>query len=45
MQNFGSKALFFAQQSKQQMLGSNVFVGEPLGFFGGIGKHAFALVA
>ena len=44
MQNFGSKALFFAQQSKQQMLGSNVFVGKALGFFGGVRQHALAFV-
>ena len=45
MKNLGGEALFFAQQAKQQMFGSDVLVIEPLGFFRSIGQHAFALVA
>src|SRR6266436_5347131 len=40
-----SKALFFAQDPQQQMLGSDVFVAEPLGFFRRHIKDALALRA
>ena len=45
MQNLGGKTFFFAQQSQQQVLGSNMFMGKPLGLFGGVGQHALAFVA
>ena len=44
LQDFRGKAFFFAQQAKEQMLGADVLVAEALGLFGGIGKHALALV-
>src|ERR1700686_2990254 len=45
MQNLGGEALLFSQQSKEQMLGADVAMGEALGFFCGIREHAFALIA
>ena len=45
MQDFGGEALLFAQQAQQQMLGADVLVVQPLGFFGAIGQHALALMA
>ena len=45
VQDFGGEALFFAQQAEQQMLGADVLVVQPLGFFGAIGQHALAFVA
>ena len=45
MQNLGGKALFFAQQTQQQMLGANVLVGKAFGLFRGVGEHALAFVA
>ncbi len=41
-----SAAKHFSSRSKsqQQMLGPNMFVAQPLGLFGRIGKHALALV-
>ena len=45
VQNLGGKALLFAQQAEQQMLGADVLVVQPLGFLGAIGQHALALVA
>ena len=45
VQDLGGEALFFSQQTQQQMFGANVAVREPLGFFGGIGQHSLALVA
>src|SRR5215471_20273598 len=44
MQDFGGKALFFAQQAEQQMLGANVLMAQAFGFLGGIGQHALALI-
>ena len=38
------KALLFAQQAEQEVLGADVFVRKPLGFFGRVGEHALALV-
>jgi hypothetical protein len=45
VQNLGGKALFFAQQTQQQMLGANVFVRKPFRLFRGIGQHALAFIA
>ena len=45
MQNLRGKALFFPQQTQQQMLGADVPVRQPLRFFGGIGQHALAFIA
>ena len=45
VQDFGGEALLFAQQAEQQMLGADVLVVQPLGFFRAIGQHALALVA
>ena len=45
VQNLGGETLLFAQQSEQQMLGADVLVIQPLGFFGAIGQHALALMA
>ena len=45
VQDLGGEALLFAQQAEQQVLGADVLVVEPLGFFGAIGQHALALVA
>ena len=45
VQDFGGEALFFAQQAQQQVLGADVLVIQPLGFFGRVGQHALALVA
>ncbi len=44
LQNLGGEALLFAQQTQEQMLGADVLVAQPLGFFGRIGQHALALV-
>ena len=44
VQNFGGKALFFAQQAQQQVLGADVLVRQALGFLRRIGQHALALV-
>ena len=45
MQDLGREAFFFAQQAEQQVLGADVLVVQPLGFFRAIGQHALALVA
>src|SRR5664279_5901664 len=45
VQNLGGEALLFAQQPEQKMLGADVFVAQPLGFFGPVRKHALAFVA
>ena len=45
MQDLGREALLLAQQAEQQMLGTDVLVGEPLGLFRRVGEHALALVA
>jgi hypothetical protein len=44
LQNLRGKALFFAQQAQQQVLGADVLVAQPLGFFRRIGQHPLALV-
>ena len=45
VQNLGGEALLFAQQAQQQVLGPDVLVAQPLGFFGAVGQHALAFVA
>ena len=45
MQDLGSEALFFTQQSEQQMLRADVFVVETLRFLGAIREDAFAFMA
>ena len=45
MQDLGGEAFLLAQQAQQQVLGADVLVIEPLGFFRAIGQHALALVA
>ena len=45
VQDLRGEALLFAQQAQQQVLGADVLVIQPLGFFRAIGQHAFALVA
>jgi hypothetical protein len=44
LQNLRGEALLFAQQAQQQMLGADVLVAQPLGFFRRIGQHPLALV-
>ena len=45
VQDLGGKAFLFAQQAEQQVLGADVLVVQPLGFFGAVSQHALALVA
>ena len=45
VQNFGGEALFFAQQTEQQVFGADVLMGEPLRFLGGIGQNPLAFIA
>ena len=45
VQDLGGEALFFSQQTQQQMLGADVPVREALGFLGGIGENPFAFIA
>ena len=45
MQNFGSEAFLFAQQTQEQVLGANVLMGETFRLFRGIGEHALTLIA
>ena len=44
LQDLGGKALFLAQQAKQQMLRPNMLVSQTLGLFSGVGENALALV-
>ena len=44
VKDFRRDALFLAQDSQQQMLGSDMPMIQPFCFFGGIGENAFALV-
>ena len=44
-QYLGCEAFLFAQQAEQQVLGADVPVGQPLGFFGGVCQNPLALVA
>ena len=44
-QNFGAKGFLFAQDPQQQMLGADVLVPEPFGFFGGVVQDALAFLA
>ena len=45
VQNFRREALLFAQQAQQQVLGPDVLVREPLGFFRRVGEHTLTLIA
>ena len=45
VQDLGRETFLFAQQAQQQVLGADVLVVQPLGFFGAVGQHALALVA
>ena len=45
MQDFSSETFFFAQQSQQQVLGPDMFMGKALGFLSGVSKHSLAFIA
>ena len=45
VQDLRGETLLFAQQAQQQVLGADVLVVQPLGFFRAIGQHALAFVA
>ena len=44
LQDLRGEALLFAQQAQQQMLCTDVFMAQALGFFRSIGQNALALV-
>ena len=45
VQDLGRETFLFAQQAQQQVLGPDVLVIQPLGFFRAVGQHALALMA
>ena len=44
LEDLRGEALFFAQQAQKQVLGPDVFMGQALSLFRGVGKNPFALV-
>ena len=45
VQNLGGEALFFSQQTQQQMFGADVAMRKALGFLRGIGENPLAFIA